>query len=94
MYAIEIHPWPGNATVKRKQDRRFDAEISAPAAVLLGCPFCGGAGRLEHTHTACYWIECVDCDAQVTGQWSGDASKPSHHVRAVRSAVDAWNHRV
>lgn len=91
---IEIIPWVGNAREKRKKDHRFDVELSAHSRVLLVCPFCGGAGKLEHTWTASYWIECEDCEAQASGTWSGDASKPQDHKRAVRSAIDAWNRRV
>ena len=91
---IEVTPWPGNANVKRKKDQRFDAKLAwSWTPVLSRCPFCGGEGKLEHTWTASYWIECVDCDAEVSGTWSGDASKPQDHKKAARSAVTAWNRR-
>ena len=90
---IEVRPWTGNANVKRRQDRRYDAEIPALYSALLNCPFCGGDSRLEHTHTASYWIECVECGAEAHGPWSGDASKPQDHKRAAQSAIDAWNRR-
>lgn len=89
---IEVVPWTGNGNAKRKKDYRFDAELKS--AHLAPCPFCGGAGKLEHTWTASYWIECEDCDAQADGPWSGDASKPQDHKRAAQSAIDAWNRRV
>lgn len=91
---IEVVPWTGNAKEKSKKNHRFDAELPATSGVLLACPFCGGEARLEHTWTASYWIECVECNAQADGSWSGDASKPQDHRRAAQSAIDAWNRRV
>jgi len=39
-------------------------------AALKRCPFCGGENLdIGNTHTASFWIECVDCGAQVSGEY-------------------------
>lgn len=58
------------------------------------CPFCGSDDiELTNTHTACYWCECQNCGAQVTGEaYEGDHSENAHKVAAL-SAIKAWNTR-
>lgn len=90
---IEIRPWAGNKSAKRKRDLRFDAELPPLSGVLRACPFCGGDPKLEHTWTASYWIECEDCGAEASGKWAGDASKAKDHKKAAQSAIAAWNRR-
>lgn len=37
-------------------------------AALNPCPFCGGDDlEIINTHTASFWVECVDCNARVPG---------------------------
>ncbi len=64
---------------------------------LLPCPFCGGSVlKLCNTHTAKYWVECEDCEAQVGGEVFGENKReqtPAQHRRAMVSAVRAWNRR-
>jgi len=61
---------------------------------LLPCPFCGSANpEVKNTHTACYWVECTQCGAQVSGDSYPDPEKPISHSRAAMSAIDKWNKR-
>jgi hypothetical protein len=35
---------------------------------LLPCPFCGGHNlEIANTHTPSFWVQCNDCEAQVSG---------------------------
>lgn len=65
------------------------------------CPFCGGVKvEVWNTHTPYYWAQCEGCGAEIGGSY-----KPSRehfqsresarraHVRAFRSAMEAWNTR-
>lgn len=67
---------------------------------LLPCPFCGSEAELAHTWTAAYWVECLECEAQRSGEYGGDLSDvgdPDHdrasHIASAKSAVEAWNTR-
>lgn len=66
---------------------------------VLNCPFCGGEPELRNTHTACYWVECRDCEAQATGRAHGkdcnsDDLTLEQHKLAKTSAIYWWNKRV
>lgn len=62
---------------------------------LLPCPFCGSEDlELNNTHTACYWVECSQCGAEVSGTAIySDSDKPEDHLEAAKSAISAWNRR-
>ena len=69
---------------------------------LEPCPFCGSTRvELANTHTPSYWIECRKCSAQAHGnmpsgaggQIATDRDALRFHLRAIRSAVRAWNRR-
>lgn len=37
---------------------------------LKPCPFCGSRDlELSNTHTPCFWVECSNCEAQVSGDY-------------------------
>lgn len=61
---------------------------------LLPCPFCGGTElELCNTWTACYWIECQTCEAQVAGKAYSDPRRLSSHEKSKASAIAKWNTR-
>lgn len=60
---------------------------------VLPCPFCGGKAELNHTWTASYWMECVDCGAEAPGNYTGGDRSKREHLRAAKSALDTWNRR-
>ena len=65
---------------------------------VLVCPFCGGPPELQNTHTACYWIECQNCEAQVSGEAYGTNVSSQNlslrqHQLAKNSAIKSWNKR-
>lgn len=61
---------------------------------LLPCPFCGGTNlELANTWTASYWIECQDCEAQISGvAYEPNESREAHELSAA-SAIVKWNTR-
>jgi hypothetical protein len=73
-------------------------------ASLRGCPCCGSFFlELRNTHTAAYWIACLNCEeegysVEISGRNIG--SGPSfeltlaQHEAAKASAIEAWNRRV
>lgn len=66
---------------------------------LKPCPFCGNRElEVTNTHTASYWVECLECGAEVSGEYGGDGFQTetafrAGHELALRSAVKAWNRR-
>jgi len=62
------------------------------------CPFCGSSAELKNTWTPSYWVECIDCEAQVhdpDSAWDvGDDEMKSKHIASAKRAIDAWNRRV
>lgn len=70
-----------------------------PPEKLLPCPFCGSANlELGNTWTACYWIMCDDCTAEVHGEPFGEDDGKGHyrvraHRKAKASAIEKWNTR-
>jgi len=67
-------------------------------ADIAFCPFCGGSAELQNTWTPSYWVECIDCEAQVHDPDSAwvrcDAEMKSKHTASAKRAVKAWNKRV
>jgi hypothetical protein len=72
---------------------------------LARCPSCGGLSlELRNTHTACYVVCCLDCEAEGYSVEMGGKpfgrSKASvkltynDHWRAKRSALSVWNRRL
>lgn len=58
--------------------------------VLKPCPFCGSGDQLlVNTHTACYWISCVMCGAEMHGEAFGAycVSEPGHSIEQI--AIEA-----
>lgn len=82
---------------KCEDGKRYDAELSdlGPMVYLAPCPFCGEQElELAHTWTESYWIECLTCGAEVHGTWGrGGKGTRAGHIRAAKSAVEAWNMR-
>lgn len=69
-------------------------------AKIPPCPFCGSADvEALNTHAACYWVECLNCSAEVSGEAFGSGRRSenqtrANHVKAKRSAIRAWSRRV
>lgn len=69
---------------------------------LKKCPFCGSADlEVNNTHTPSFWVECLNCSAEVHGDYDSANDKPSSflercdlYIRALVSAVTCWNRRV
>lgn len=63
--------------------------------VIKPCPFCGAKRiKLEHTHTAYYWMECSHCGASIHGVTFGNGEERVNHAYAAFSAISSWNMRV
>jgi Lar family restriction alleviation protein len=67
---------------------------------VLPCPFCGGTDiELRNTHTASYWMACMDCGAEHHGGQGYGLNFQSHkvplrcHKLAKASTLKAWNRR-
>lgn len=68
---------------------------------VLPCPFCGSDDiELANTHTPSYWVECLECSAEVHGQYfeeafnfDPDGGHLLSHEKAKASALKAWNRR-
>lgn len=75
-----------------------------PGDKLKPCPFCGEFDdclELQNTHTPSYWVACLNCSAEVHGDYFGEAYDfdrecgghlPSHE-KAKASAIAKWNRR-
>jgi Lar family restriction alleviation protein len=75
-----------------------------PGDKLKPCPFCGEHDdclELGNTHTPCYVVACLNCGAEITGDYFGEAYDfdrtsgghlPSHE-KAKASAIAKWNRR-
>jgi hypothetical protein len=83
----------------RDYSASFDDDGAHYGFTLAPCPFCGsGKLAIMNTHSASYWVECLDCDAIAHGAHYGTsqrtkASCATAHEKAMRSAVFKWNRR-
>ena len=56
-------------------------------AVLLPCPFCGGAAHFDHDDNGWNWIECSQCGTSTNARTSAmDDCRPL--------LAEAWNRRM
>lgn len=70
---------------------------------LKPCPFCGGVGDLQNTHTPSYWIECGDCGAiafdrdphlNLLPKRARGRKVLAEHLASMERAAASWNERV
>lgn len=79
--------------MKTIQGSVIDVELDGEE--VKPCPFCGGAAELSHTWTACYWMECEHCGAEISDpEADGDDQSPASHMLSAERALAAWNARV
>jgi transcription elongation factor Elf1 len=80
---------------------KIDVTITDSKLIKV-CPFCGSWNLvLENTHTPICWIRCESCGVQADGEYSGkNISKQGEYfdlddiLKAIKTAIDAWNKRV
>lgn len=66
----------------------------AKQQLLKACPFCGGHAEIKNTWTIAYWVECTQCDAQVSDpKGEGREGSYGEHTQSIERAVKAWQHR-
>lgn len=84
--------------MKVNNDGTLHVEFDAKDKVKP-CPFCGAQKdvRLANTWTPSYWIECVNCGAEMhpagRGWKCGEDMKSSVHLASARRALKWWNMR-
>lgn len=60
----------------------------------MPCPFCGGPGVIENTHTPHYWVECESCGCRVSDpDHGGPYFSIQAHLDSIANAARAWNTR-
>lgn len=63
--------------------------------LLKQCPFCGNRPVIKNTWTIAYWVECMNCNAQIQDpQGEGREGDVEEHAESIKRAVVQWNNRL